>query len=98
MLALSRVYLRPSSLVLVDEASMGLAPLVVDRVFEFLQGVAREGKSLLVVEQYVDRALAIADVVYILSRGTVVFSGSPAEVQSSDVFDRYLAIDSELSA
>jgi branched-chain amino acid transport system ATP-binding protein len=72
---------------------MGLAPLIVDQVFAFLARLASEGTSLLVVEQYVDRALAIADVVYILDRGKIVYSGSPGDVRHSDIFDRYLAVD-----
>jgi branched-chain amino acid transport system ATP-binding protein len=95
MLALARAYVTNPRVVLVDEASMGLAPLIVDQVFGFLSRLRSEGTSLLVVEQYVDRALSIADVVYILDRGQIVFSGSPGEVRRSDVFDRYLAVDAE---
>jgi branched-chain amino acid transport system ATP-binding protein len=92
MLALSRAYITSPRVVLVDEASMGLAPRVVDQVFEFLSRLAGEGTSLLVVEQYVDRALSIADVVYILDRGQIVFTGSPGDVRRSEIFDRYLAV------
>jgi branched-chain amino acid transport system ATP-binding protein len=93
MLALVRAYVTDPRVVMVDEASMGLAPLVVDQVFEFLETLRRQGTSLVVVEQYVERALAIADVVYILNRGRVGFSGSPQEARGQDLYKEYLAIE-----
>jgi branched-chain amino acid transport system ATP-binding protein len=89
MLALARAYIQNPSLVLVDEASMGLAPVLVDEIFSFLTRLAAEGTSLLIVEQYVSRALAVADYVYLLNKGTVVLSGLPDEI-SDDVFSHYL--------
>ena len=59
MLAVVRAYLTNPKLVLVDEASMGLAPLVVDGLFEFLTSIAKSGTTLLIVEQYVSRALEL---------------------------------------
>jgi branched-chain amino acid transport system ATP-binding protein len=93
MLAMVRAYLSDPRLVLVDEASMGLAPLIVDQIFDFLQGIARQGTSLLIVEQYVYRALALADYVYRLNHGTIVFAGTPEEVQQQDIFERYLGAE-----
>jgi len=89
MLALVRAYLRSPKLVLVDEASMGLAPVVVDQVFEFLGQIAASGTALLIVEQYVSRALALADRVYLLNKGAVVFTGSPQDI-GDDLFVHYL--------
>jgi branched-chain amino acid transport system ATP-binding protein len=89
MLSLVRAYLASPKLVLVDEASMGLAPVVVDQIFTFLAGIAAAGTALLLVEQYVSRALALAGRVYLLSKGAVVFSGMPAEI-GDDIFAHYL--------
>ena len=93
MLALVRAYISNPRLVLVDEASMGLAPLVVDRIFQFLAAIAKEGTALLVVEQYVHRALDLADHIYILNRGRIVFDGTPSQVRDEDIFDRYLSVE-----
>jgi len=93
MLALARSYISNPSLVLLDEVSMGLAPIIVDEIFEFLERMAAQGTALLLVEQYATKALAIADYVYILGRGAVTFAGDAAELEGEDVFQRYLGID-----
>ena len=93
MLALARSYVTNPAVVLLDEVSMGLAPIIVDEIFEFLERMAKEGTALLLVEQYATKALAIADYVYILGRGTVTFAGDAAELEGEDVFQRYLGID-----
>jgi branched-chain amino acid transport system ATP-binding protein len=90
MLALARSYIANPTVMLLDEVSMGLAPKIVDEIFEFLGRVAHEGASLLLVEQYVTRALALADYVYLLNRGQVAYRGEPSELQDEDVFARYL--------
>ena len=77
----------------VDEASLGLAPLLVDQVFEALPRIVATGTSLLLVEQYVTRALELADTVYLMNRGQIVFSGPAAELRGEDVFERYLGIE-----
>ena len=89
MLSLVRAYLTSPRLVLVDEASMGLAPVVVDQIFEFLAQIAASGTALLLVEQYVSRALALASHVYLLNKGGVVFSGRPQGI-ADDLFAAYL--------
>jgi branched-chain amino acid transport system ATP-binding protein len=93
MLAIVRAYISNPLLVLVDEASMGLAPLVVDGLFEFLGQVAHEGTTLLIVEQYVTRALALADTVYLLSQGRIAFSGPADSVNGQEIFERYLGVE-----
>ncbi|HLF40545.1 MAG TPA: ABC transporter ATP-binding protein, partial [Acidimicrobiia bacterium] len=93
MLALARAYVSGARVILLDEVSMGLAPVVVDMIFEFLERVAREGTSLLIVEQYVNKALAIADYAYILGRGRISFAGDSDELVDEDVFHRYLGIE-----
>lgn len=90
MLALARAYVRNPRLVLLDEVSMGLAPLIVDEIFVFLHRLAAEGVALLVVEQYVTRALEIAEYVYLLDRGSVSFRGEPGELRSEELMARYM--------
>ncbi|HEX3963098.1 MAG TPA: ABC transporter ATP-binding protein [Trebonia sp.] len=93
MLAMVRSYVADPAIVLVDEASMGLAPVIVDRLFGFLGEIATAGTSLLIVEQYVSRALEIADYVYLLSRGTIAAQGDAAAMRGEDIFGKYLGID-----
>ena len=90
MLAMARAFVTGAPLILADELSMGLAPVVVDDIFAALGALRREGRSLLLVEQYVERAVAVADYVYILGKGTIVFAGEPAECTAGAVFARYL--------
>ena len=90
MLALARAYVQRPKVILVDEVSMGLAPKIVDEIFEFLHRLRGEDVSLLLVEQYVAKALEISDYVLILSRGTIVFAGEPDELRGDDVFEQYL--------
>ncbi len=90
MLALTRAYVGNATTVLLDEVSMGLAPKIVDEIFDYLRRLASEGRSLLVVEQYVARALELADYVYILNRGRIRFAGEPSEVKDETVLESYL--------
>ena len=92
MLALSRAYVSSPRLVLLDEVSMGLSPKLVDEVFEFLGRLAASGAALLLVEQYVTRALALADHVYLLDRGQVSFAGEPGELTEDDLVSHYLGV------
>jgi branched-chain amino acid transport system ATP-binding protein len=93
MLALARAYLGRPRFVLLDEVSMGLAPRIVDEIFDFLGRLAAEGAALLLVEQYVTKALALADHVYTLARGQIAFAGEPAELAGEDVFASYLGTE-----
>jgi branched-chain amino acid transport system ATP-binding protein len=90
MLALSRAYLSDPSVVLLDEVSMGLAPRVVDEIFVSLRNLATRGVSLLLVEQYVERALEMADEVILLDRGCVSFSGQPRDLDTEALLRHYL--------
>ena len=90
MLALARAYLFEPRYVLLDEVSMGLAPIIVDEVFVFLDRLAASGCALLLVEQYVERALAMADFVYVLNRGRVGFAGEPHEIDAAELAAEYL--------
>jgi branched-chain amino acid transport system ATP-binding protein len=93
MLALARAYITSPKLVLVDEASLGLAPLIVDRIFDVLGRFADRGMSLVVVEQYVQRALDMAKTVYILSRGEIIHVGKANEIDPDEIYEKYLGIE-----
>ena len=95
MLALARAYVQDPRFVLLDEVSMGLAPVIVDEIYAFLAGLAAQGTALLLVEQYAERALELADIVFVLSRGQVVFAGEPGELAGEDLMRYYLASGSE---
>jgi ABC-type branched-subunit amino acid transport system ATPase component len=90
MLALARALIQDPQVVLADELSVGLAPVVVDEILEAVSVLRAEGRSLLIVEQYVERAVELADYVYILHKGRIVFVGEPAQCASGVVFERYL--------
>jgi branched-chain amino acid transport system ATP-binding protein len=89
MLALMRAYLARPRMVLVDEASLGLAPVIVDHIFAFLEHIASEGVSLLIVEQYASRVLAIASAVYLLSQGRIAYAGPAGELDEEQIFALY---------
>jgi branched-chain amino acid transport system ATP-binding protein len=90
MLALAHAYVADPAVVLLDEVSMGLAPKIVDEIFAYLGGLAGQGVALLLVEQYVTRALALADYVYILNKGRVEFAGEPGELGDDRILASYL--------
>jgi len=90
MLALARAYVQNPRFILLDEVSMGLAPKIVDEIFEFLAVLASSGAALLLVEQYVTRALEVADYVYLLSRGEVAFAGEPCELDAEALAEEYV--------
>jgi len=81
MLALARVLVLNQRLLVVDELSFGLAPVMVDEVYAALTRVLASGTSLLLIEQHVDRALVLVDDVAVLSKGRVVYEGPVADVE-----------------
>jgi len=83
MLAIGRALLANPSLLLMDEPSEGLAPVIIDRVGEILAGLRRDGLSIFLVEQNYGLATALADTIYILSNGRVVWQGTPGELEDS---------------
>lgn len=91
MLAMASAYVRQPKLILVDEASLGLAPLIVDQIFAFMERVADDGTALLVVDQFAARALSMASTAYVLSRGTITYQGSPSGLTESELLKHYLA-------
>jgi len=91
MLAIGRALMSEPRLLLIDELSLGLAPRVVDALIERLVELNKSGMSLLLIEQFVHRALGIADRVYMLSKGRVVFEGTPADAtKAGAVEEAYL--------
>ena len=84
MLAIGRALVTGPSLILLDEPSQGLAPMVVELVVEMLRELKSEGVSMLLVEQNLQMALDLAERVYILDQGEVVFDGSAQELKNND--------------
>lgn len=93
MVALARAYVTDPKIILLDEASMGLAPVVVDLIFEALTQLAKTGVSMILVEQYVTRAIQMADQVVLLRKGTVAFDGPPADLDEHSILQGYLGAD-----
>jgi branched-chain amino acid transport system ATP-binding protein len=93
MLAIGRAIMTGPSLMLLDEPSQGLAPLVLGSIVEMLADLRRSGLAMLLVEQNVDTALALADRVMILDQGATVFEGTPADLTADDQIPiRYLGV------
>ena len=80
MLAICRTLMGSPALLMVDEPTEGLAPMMVQRVRELLQAVAARGTTILLVEQKLDIALAISDRLYVMGHGEIVFEGTPASL------------------
>ena len=89
MLALARGLATDPAVLLVDELSMGLAPVIVERLFKQVAGIAAQGVGVLVVEQFATAALAIADQAAVLVRGRVARIGTPEQVRA-ELSDLYL--------
>ena len=79
-LALARALMSRPRLLMIDELSLGLAPIVVEQLLEVVEGLRRSGVSIVIVEQHVDMALAFADRAYFLERGRVRFDGPAADL------------------
>ncbi len=81
MLAIGRALMADPEFVIFDEISLGLAPVVVDRLYEALAAINRQGVSMLVIEQNVERGLALAERAYVLEKGRVALAGQPAAIR-----------------
>jgi branched-chain amino acid transport system ATP-binding protein len=91
MLAMARALVGEPRLLLLDEPSMGLSPIMVDKIFEVIADISARGTTLLLVEQNARLALQIADHGYVLESGTLVKEGSGAELlESPEVRAAYL--------
>lgn len=84
MLAISRALMARPTLLLLDEPSMGLAPLLVREIFSIIEEINNEGTTILLVEQNAKQALKIADYAYVLETGKIVMEGSGADLLASD--------------
>jgi len=87
MLAIARALMSRPRLLLLDEPSLGLAPVVIDKVFESLSALHDEGVTMLLVEQNAVRALAIADYAYVLRTGVLQLQGTPDELRIDSQFE-----------
>jgi branched-chain amino acid transport system ATP-binding protein len=81
MLAMSRALSTEPSILLLDEISMGLAPIIVAELYEHVVRASSGGTTILIVEQFANAVLAVADHALVMSQGTIVYSGPPAEVR-----------------
>ena len=91
MLAISRALMAKPKLLLLDEPSMGLAPLLVKEIFNIIKDINEQGTTILLVEQNAMQALKIADIAYVLETGSIVLQGTGQELLSSpDVQKVYL--------
>ncbi len=91
MLAMSRALMSHPKLMMLDEPSMGLAPILVDQIFDIIKELHAAGTTILLVEQNASKALQIADRAYVLETGNITLSGTGAELaRSDDVKKAYL--------
>jgi branched-chain amino acid transport system ATP-binding protein len=90
-LAIARALMSRPKVVLMDEPSLGLAPSLVDAVFDLVVQLREQGRTLLVVEQNATRLLSVADRAYVMRSGEIVLSGSSAELlEREDLFDTFV--------
>ena len=93
MLAIARSLMSRPKLLMLDEPSLGLAPVVVDNVYEIISQIAAEGTTILLVEQNAVRALGVADRAYVLTNGSIEMSGTGKELsENDDVRKAYLGV------
>jgi branched-chain amino acid transport system ATP-binding protein len=99
MLAVARAIASDPSMLLLDELSMGLAPLIVDQLYEAVRTISKEGVTILVVEQFAAAVLDVADTAAVMVNGRVVLTGTPKEIEA-DLSSVYLGgeVASRLSA
>ena len=84
MLAMGRALMSNPKIILMDEPSMGLSPLLVSEIFDIIKEVSQSGTTILLVEQNAKKALAIADRAYVLETGKIVLSGAASEMMDND--------------
>lgn len=84
MLAMGRALMSDPELLMLDEPSMGLAPILVDQIFEIIQNLNKAGTTILLVEQNAQMALSVADRAYVIETGKIALSGTGEELAKSD--------------
>jgi len=84
MLAMGRALMSRPKLLLLDEPSMGLAPIFIQEIFDIIEDIKAQGTTVLLIEQNANKALSIADRGYVLETGKVVLSGTGEELLASD--------------
>jgi branched-chain amino acid transport system ATP-binding protein len=84
MLAIGRALMARPKLMLLDEPSMGLAPVIVQEVFRTIRRLKAEGMTMLLVEQFAKTALEVADYAYVMERGRIAIAGTPAELRKDE--------------
>lgn len=93
MLAIGRALMANPDLILMDEPSEGLAPVLVNQMEEIMRGIREQGHSILLVEQNFGLAMAVADYVYVITSGRIVYHGTPDELAGqAEILDRHLGI------
>jgi branched-chain amino acid transport system ATP-binding protein len=98
MLAIARAWMTKPTMLLLDEPSMGLSPALVDIVFEAIDTIHAAGATILLVEQNASKALPISDHAYLIHRGEILSSGTPAELDKDpDLVARHLGLDPEIA-
>lgn len=85
MLAMGRAIMSHPKLLMLDEPSMGLSPLLVDQVFEIIKDINKDGTTILLVEQNAGKSLAISDRAYVLENGEIVLTGTGKELAASEM-------------
>jgi branched-chain amino acid transport system ATP-binding protein len=94
MLATGRAMMADPKILLLDEPSMGLAPVLVDSIFDTIQELHREGTTILLVEQNARAALTVADRGYVLQTGEIILSGTAEELRNNEIVQKaYLGIE-----
>jgi branched-chain amino acid transport system ATP-binding protein len=88
MLAIGRALMARPKIMMMDEPSLGLAPIIVEEIFDIISLLNKEGVSILLVEQNARMALKVAHRVYLLEGGKVTFNGNPQEMQQDEVIQR----------
>ena len=94
MLGIGRGLMCGGRLLMIDEPSLGLAPIIIEQIYAVLTELKREGRTILLVEENAARMLDLVDEVYLLDHGEFVWNGTPAEFEErQEVLETYLGAD-----
>lgn len=93
MLAIGRALLRNGSLLVIDEATEGLAPLIRQEIWHCLARLKQEGLAMLVIDKYLKPLLALGDMHYVIDRGTVAWQGDSRALEAApEIWERYVGV------